>query len=55
MLHTKNKINSVEISAVITRADGTVEDLGIITASKKQGKIGAFVNRIRARQRKERK
>ena len=29
-------IQSAEISAVITRADGTVEDLGVIDSYKKQ-------------------
>ena len=46
-----SKINStLTLSAVITRADGTVEDLGIISTSKKKtilNKIMDYIKNIR--------
>jgi hypothetical protein len=33
----------VEISAIVTRADGTIEDLGVISKSEKCGK-GFYMN-----------
>ena len=30
MIQVENKVKQMEISAIITRADGTVEDLGTI-------------------------
>ena len=34
MTKTKVRVKNYEISAVITRADGTIEDLGVISRSR---------------------
>ena len=41
MINAKLK-NYATVSAVVTRADGTVEDLGIIATGKKQSMLKRF-------------
>ena len=35
MFFTKSKIKDITISAVVTRADGTIQDLGVIARRKR--------------------
>jgi hypothetical protein len=45
MFIAKSKPN-VTISAVITRADGTVEDLGVIASTKQGNVFTKFIKKI---------
>jgi hypothetical protein len=46
MFTNKTGAKYTEVSAIITRADGTVEDLGVISKMKKESKIKSFFRRI---------
>ena len=47
-MHTsKSEIGEVTIEAKIIRADGTVQDLGVIATNKKKGVIKRIIGRFK--------
>jgi hypothetical protein len=47
IMKTAAKVKYAGISARVIRADGTVEELGMIASTRKSEKVGIFIRRIK--------